>query len=75
MGASEWRRGAAGDACGSGEAGGVLAIAPRDPVRASEALSEAKVFHSLREGAIRLSPHCFNTSEEMGRALEVLGRA
>jgi selenocysteine lyase/cysteine desulfurase len=27
----------------------------------------------LREGAIRLSPHCFNTREEMGRALEVLG--
>jgi cysteine desulfurase/selenocysteine lyase len=52
---------------------GVLAIAPRDPVRASKALSEAKIFHSLREGAIRLSPHCFNTREEMGKALEVLG--
>jgi len=54
---------------------GVLAIAPRDPVGASKALSAANIFHSLREGAIRLSPHCFNTSEEMGRALEVLGRA
>jgi len=54
---------------------GVLAIAPRDPVGASKALSATKIFHSLREGAIRLSPHCFNTSEEMGRALEVLGRA
>lgn len=53
---------------------GVLAIAPRDPVNASKAMSAAKIFHSLREGAIRLSPHCFNTSEEMGRALEVLGR-
>ncbi|HEV7703692.1 MAG TPA: aminotransferase class V-fold PLP-dependent enzyme [Gemmatimonadaceae bacterium] len=52
---------------------GVLAIAPRDPKGASKALSEAKVFHSLREGAIRLSPHCFNTSEEMRRALDVLG--
>ena len=52
---------------------GVLAIAPRDPVGASKALSEARVFHSLREGAIRLSPHCFNTREEMRRALEVLG--
>jgi selenocysteine lyase/cysteine desulfurase len=52
---------------------GVLAIAPRDAVGASKALSEARVFHSLREGAIRLSPHCFNTREEMGRALEVLG--
>jgi cysteine desulfurase / selenocysteine lyase len=53
---------------------GVLAIAPKDPVAASAALEEAKIFHSLREGAIRLSPHCFNTREEMGRALEVLGR-
>jgi cysteine desulfurase/selenocysteine lyase len=53
---------------------GVLAIAPRDPKAASKALSEAKIFHSLREGAIRLSPHCFNTSAEMQRALEVLGR-
>jgi cysteine desulfurase/selenocysteine lyase len=53
---------------------GVLAIAPRDPVAASKALSAAKIFHSLREGAIRLSPHCFNTGEEMERALEVLGR-
>ena len=52
---------------------GVLALAPRDPVGASKALSEAKVFHSLREGAIRLSPHCFNTSGEMRKALEVLG--
>lgn len=51
---------------------GVLAIAPRDPEAASQALREAKVFHSLREGAIRLSPHCFNTSTEMKRALEVL---
>ena len=36
-------------------------------------VSEAKIFHSLREGAIRLAPHCFNTSGEMRRALEVLG--
>lgn len=51
---------------------GVLAIAPRDPKAASKALSEVKIFHSLREGAIRLSPHCFNTSAEMRRALDVL---
>ena len=53
---------------------GVLAIAPRDPVSASKALSEAKIYHSLREGAIRLAPHCFNTSAEMLKALEVVGR-
>jgi cysteine desulfurase / selenocysteine lyase len=54
---------------------GVLALAPRDPVAASKALSSANVSHSLREGAIRLSPHCFNTREEMVRALDVLGGA
>jgi len=54
---------------------GVLAIAPRDPVATSRALSEAKIFHSLREGAIRLSPHCFNTRAEMTRALEVMAGA
>jgi cysteine desulfurase/selenocysteine lyase len=53
---------------------GVLAIAPRDPVAVSKALNEAKIFHSLREGAIRLSPHCFNTIAEMQRALDVLGK-
>jgi selenocysteine lyase/cysteine desulfurase len=41
-------------------------------VAASTALAEARIYHSLREGAIRLSPHCFNTRGEMRRALEVL---
>jgi cysteine desulfurase / selenocysteine lyase len=54
---------------------GVLAIAPRDPAAASKALSEAKVYHSLREGAIRLAPHCFNTSAEMRRALDILANS
>lgn len=54
---------------------GVVAIAPRDPAAASKALFAAGVSHSLREGAIRISPHCFNTSAEMRRALEVMGGA
>ena len=53
--------------------GCVLAIAPRNSVAASKALSEAGIFHSLREGAIRLSPHGYNTSGEMQRALDVIG--
>ncbi|MGH7622316.1 MAG: aminotransferase class V-fold PLP-dependent enzyme, partial [Gemmatimonadaceae bacterium] len=52
--------------------GGVLAIAPRDPVATSKALAAAGVSHSLREGAIRLSPHGYDTSGEMRRALEVM---
>jgi selenocysteine lyase/cysteine desulfurase len=51
---------------------GIVSIAPADPVAASARLKRARVTHSLREGAIRLSPHCYNTCEEMDRALAVL---
>jgi len=33
---------------------------------------QAHVVCSLREGAIRLAPHCYNTVEEMERVLDVL---
>ena len=51
---------------------GIVSIAPPDPPAASERLKKAKISHSLREGAIRFSPHCYNTSAEISRALEVL---
>jgi len=51
----------------------IVSIAPPDPEAASKRLTKAHVIHSLREGAIRLSPHCYNTREEMKRALEILG--
>jgi cysteine desulfurase/selenocysteine lyase len=51
---------------------GIVALAPADPVAASERLRRAGVVHSLREGAIRLSPHCYNTAEEIDRALAVM---
>ena len=54
---------------------GIVAVAPRDPVAASERLTEAGVIHSLREGAIRLSPHFYNTEEEIDRALRLMTRA
>ena len=38
-------------------------------------LKDAKVFHAVREGCIRLSPHFYNTTDELDRALEVLARA
>ena len=47
--------------------------APLDPPAASERLTAARVVHSLREGAIRLSPHLYNTAEEVEEALRVLG--
>ena len=36
------------------------------------ALREAGITASVREGALRLSPHCYNTIEEMERVAEVL---
>ncbi|HEX6535128.1 MAG TPA: aminotransferase class V-fold PLP-dependent enzyme [Gemmatimonadaceae bacterium] len=51
---------------------GIVSIAPRDPRAASERLTRAGIAHSLREGAIRLSPHCYNTEGEVMRALEVM---
>lgn len=52
---------------------GIIAIAPRDPDAVSARLTAAGVVHALREGAIRLSPHFYNTPEEIDRALELLG--
>jgi selenocysteine lyase/cysteine desulfurase len=54
--------------------GGIVAVAPPDPAAASERLTAAGVTHSLREKAIRLSPHFYNTDEEIDVALELLAR-
>jgi cysteine desulfurase/selenocysteine lyase len=54
---------------------GIAALRPRDPAAASRRLREARVTHSLREGSIRLSPHCYNTREEIERALAVIAKA
>jgi selenocysteine lyase/cysteine desulfurase len=35
-------------------------------------LKAARIVCSLREGAIRLSPHCYNTVAEMERVAHVL---
>jgi cysteine desulfurase/selenocysteine lyase len=51
---------------------GIIALRPRDPDAASRRLRNAGITHSLREGAIRLSPHCYNTREEIERTLAVL---
>jgi len=53
---------------------GIVAVIPPDPSRASAALTAAGVAHSLREGAIRLSPHWFTPAEHVTYALDVLDR-
>ena len=51
---------------------GIVSLRLPDAVKASRRLHDAGVAHSLREGLVRLSPHLFNTSEEIERALSVL---
>jgi selenocysteine lyase/cysteine desulfurase len=51
---------------------GVLAFAPNDPAPMAERLTQAGVSFVVREGAIRLSPHVYNTMDEVERTLAVL---
>lgn len=51
---------------------GIVSLVPRDPAAASARLRDAGVIHSLREGAIRLSPHWFTPAAHVERTLEVL---
>lgn len=54
---------------------GMVCLAPPETARVFEAISGVGVLASLREGAIRLSPHCYNTVDEMARVADVLDRA
>lgn len=51
---------------------GTISLRPGSPKVASDALTAARVAHSLREGAIRLSPYFYNTEAEVDRVLELL---
>ncbi|NUO63860.1 MAG: aminotransferase class V-fold PLP-dependent enzyme [Gemmatimonadaceae bacterium] len=51
---------------------GIVSIVTRDSAADSARLKTAGVAHSLREGALRLAPHVYNTSAEIERALEIL---
>lgn len=55
-----------------GKRAGIVSVRPPDALAASSRLTEAGVVHSFREGAIRLSPHCYNTAEDVDRALALL---
>ncbi len=50
----------------------IVCVAPKDLTGAFQSLNEANVVCSMREGAIRLSPHFYNTVEEMERVAEIL---
>ncbi len=51
---------------------GVIAFAPAQLDVVSERLRAAGVTHATREGAIRLSPHCYNTTQEIDRVIRLL---
>ena len=51
---------------------GIVSLRTADSARSSARLDEAGVAHSLREGAIRLAPHVYNTEDEVARALAIL---
>lgn len=51
---------------------GIASIRPSDANAASRRLDEARVAHSVREGTIRLAPHCYTTATEVAVALDAL---
>lgn len=51
---------------------GIVCIAPGEPAAVQHALRQSGVTCSLREGSLRLSPHCYTTGEDFARVAEVL---
>ena len=51
---------------------GIVSVRPRDAAAASARLERVGITHTVREGAIRLSPHCYNTLDEVERAVAAL---
>jgi selenocysteine lyase/cysteine desulfurase len=51
---------------------GIVCLAPQNVTDVYRRLKAARIICSLREGAIRLSPHGYNTVEEMARVAAVL---
>jgi len=54
---------------------GIVCLAPDDVGAAFRRLKAARIICSLREGALRLSPHAYNTVEELERVAAVLDGA
>jgi selenocysteine lyase/cysteine desulfurase len=51
---------------------GIVCVEPGRLTECQEAFAAEGVVVALREGAIRLSPHCYNTPEEMEKAAAIL---
>lgn len=72
----EWaaRRGVRISSPTGAHASGILCVAIPNAAEAYKAIRAQGVTASVREGAIRLSPHLFNTADEMARVIEMLDR-
>jgi hypothetical protein len=56
----------------AGRRAGIVTLRPPDVRATSERMRDARVIHSVREGTIRLAPHCYTTTAEIALALEAL---
>ena len=54
------------------ERGGSVMIGVPDPERLEGELTSRRVFADWRPGVVRMSPHFFNTDEEVEEALAIL---
>ncbi|MFQ5536063.1 MAG: aminotransferase class V-fold PLP-dependent enzyme [Gemmatimonadota bacterium] len=54
--------------------GGIVSFRVPDPKGTAAALEEGGVIFAVREGAVRLAPHFYNTVEEMERVVAILDR-
>jgi len=55
-----------------GRRAGIVTVRPRDVSAAASRLRDARVIHSVRERTVRLSPHCYTTSDDILVALDAL---
>jgi selenocysteine lyase/cysteine desulfurase len=50
----------------------IVCLQPEHVAESFHALKKARVVCALREGTIRLSPHCYNTAAEIEKVVGVL---
>lgn len=51
---------------------GIASLRPDDAVATSARLNSARIAHSVREGTVRLAPHCYTTRDDIEAALAAL---
>ena len=57
------------------ERSGIVSFLSRDPEAVCQRLKHKGIIVSVRDGAVRVSPHFYNSHEEVDKLLEVLGKS